>query len=437
MIFGIVSLLLLGIVDTFFISMLGTTQLAAISFAIPIYMVFISMAMGIGMALGSITSRLIGAHKHEQAARFITDTQIFAAIFAVIISALGYQFIGPLFRALGASDEVMPFISGYMSTLLFGVPMVMLVVIGNNAFRALGNVKASAIFSAILSLLNMVLDPLFIFGIGPFPELGMQGAALATVIAALLTWIGSFYTLGFREKMLVFVRPELAHFIANWRELMTIGVPAVFANLMTPFAATIMMAIIARFGSEAVAGLGVGSRIESLSLIVVFALSSTLPMFIGQNIGAGRKDRVHQALMSCLRFTVVFQTAVFILLLLCSSFIATSFSDNKEVIDVIKTFLLILPVTYGAHGVVILIMVSLNVLQRPRTALFITIIRLAILYLPLAYIGAEIWGVTGLFCGAACGNIIAGFVAFRIIKQVCKEQGVSADAMLNAAPQYR
>lgn len=429
MIFGIVSLLLLGIVDTFFISMLGTTQLAAISFAIPVYMIFISMAVGIGMALGSITSRLIGAHKHEQAARFITNTQIFSAIFAVIISALGYQLIGPLFRAMGANDEVMPFISGYMKILMFGVPMIMLIVIANNAFRAIGNVKASAIFSAVLSLLNMLLDPFFIFGIGPFPELGMRGAALATVVAALLTWIVAFYTLAFREKMLVFVRPEPACFIADLRELMTIGVPAMFANMMTPFAATIMMVMIARFGSEAVAGLGVGSRIESLSLIGVFALSSTLPMFIGQNIGADRKDRVYQALMSCLRFTVVFQTAVFILLLFCSSFIAASFSDNKEVIDVIKTFLLILPLTYGAHGVVILVMVSLNVLQRPRTALFITIIRLAVLYIPLAYIGAEIWGVTGLFCGAACGNIIAGFVAVRIIKQVCREQGISADAM--------
>ena len=115
--------------------------------------------------------------------------------------------------------------------------------------------------------------------------------------------------------------------------------------------------------------------------------------------------------------------------------ISTAFSENQAVIEVIKTYLLILPLTYSAHAVVILVMVSLNVLGRPRTALWTTIIRLLLLYIPLAYAGSLFWGVKGLFIGAGVGNVIAGLVAFRIIKAVCREQGLDqayAESLVSA-----
>jgi len=310
-------------------------------------------------------------------------------MFSVIVAVVIYLILEPLFRLMGASDDVIPYIHSYMNIMLIGTPMMMMIIISNNAFRAIGNVKASAAFSTMLALLNLGLDPLLIFGLGPFPEMGIRGAAVATVIAVLITWSSAFYVLGFHEKLLDFSIPKFSHLIPNWRDLMSIGIPSIGANVMTPVAAAVMTAMIARFGSEAVAGFGVGSRIEALSLIVVFALSSTLPMFIGQNIGAGKGERAYLALMGCLRFSLFFQTGVYALLLLFLPYIAEVFSGNMDVIQVIMAYLLILPLTYGAHAIVILTMVSLNVLRRPRTALLITIIRLLLLYLPLAYIGSK------------------------------------------------
>lgn len=428
MILAILSMMLLGLVDTFFISLLGTTELAAASFVMPIYMLLVNFALGTGMGISSLTSRLLGEQKHEEAARFITDSHILAVLIAIAIAVALFLSINQIFTVMGANDEVMPFIKGYMHILLLGAPVLILNFIGNSTFRAIGNIKMSAIFSIQLSLLNLILDPLFIFGPGPFPALGMPGAALATVISAFITWVCSFYVIGFREKLLDFAKPKSSQLMTNWRNLCSIAVPAIGANMMTPFAAAIMTGLIARFGAESVAGFGVGARIESMSLLFVFALSSTLPMFIGQNIGAGRGDRAYQALIWCLKFVVVFQLGVYVLLLLCTPFITTVFSDNPTVISVLRSYLLIVPLTYSAHGVVILAMVSLNVLRRPRTALLITIIRLMILYIPLAYLGSLMWGITGLFIGAACGNVIAGIIAFRIIKRVCSEQGLdSAD----------
>ena len=433
-ILGIISMMLMGLVDTFFISRLGTAQLAAVSFSIPVYMVLVSISLGLGMGLGALNSRLIGENRHGDSARFVTDSMMLAGAISVAMAAVMYLSIDPLFNLMGASEEVMPHIRDYMRILLVGMPFLMLAIVGNNTFRSIGNVKASAFFSSMLSIVNIVLDPLLIFGIGPFPELGMSGAALATVIASAMTWVGSVYVLKHREHLLVFTRPRLEHLLSNWRDLMSIGVPAIGANFMTPFAAAVMTAMIASHGAEAVAGFGVGSRIESVSLLVIFAVSSTLPMFIGQNLGAGRGHRGYLALMMCLRFVVLLQAGIYAVLLAASPFIASGFSDDPQVREVIRTFLLILPVTYGAHGVVILVMVSLNVMRRPRMALLITIIRLLVLYLPLAYLGSKIWGITGLFAGAALGNIIAGLAAFQIVRGICDNLGLSDPHATAAAP---
>src|SRR6056300_426510 len=358
---GNLAMHLMGIVDTFYISRLGTLELAAASFVIPIHMIYVSLALGIGMGMSSLNSRLIGESRFADSSRLISDGLIFAALFAITVAMIGSVIIDPLFRLLGADDRTLPFIRDYLNILLLGLPPLMLVVIGNSTFRSMGNIKMSAS--------NITLDPLLIFGIGPFPAMGIRGAAVATLLAASITLVISFVVLGYYEKLLDFSRPRWLYLWLNWLQILGIGVPAMGANIMTPLAAAIMTAMVARFGDFVVAGFGVGSRVETISLIFVMALSSTLPMFIGQNIGAGRQDRAYAALMGCLKFVLAFQCLIYVLLLVMGDTIAGTFSSNPEVITVITTYLMILPLTYGAHGVVVLIMVSLNVLRRPRTAL--------------------------------------------------------------------
>ena len=419
MILGVIAMMTLGFVDTWFISLLGTNQLAAIGFIIPVYMIFISVALGIGMGISSITSRLIGEGRQGSAARYVTDAQILALLFSFFIAILIGFSIDGIFSAMGATENVLPHIRNYMFILVFGLPVIMVAVICGNTFRSIGAMKTSALMSTLMASLNLVLDPLLIFGPGPFPELGIKGAAAASVIAATTTAAVAVYILAIRERLLLFTLPRLHHIRENWEELLQVAIPAMLANMMTPFAAAIMTALIAGYGAEAVAGFGVGARIETLCLLVVFALSATLPMFIGQNLGAGKGERARRALFGCLKFSIGFQVAVYTLLLLLSPYIAPAFSSDADVIRVINTFIYILPLTYGAHAVVILVMVSLNVLRRPRLGLLLIIIRLIALYLPLAYIGGFYWGITGLFAGAAAGNVIAGVIAYRVIKKVC------------------
>jgi len=418
---GNLAMHLMGIVDTFYISRLGTLELAAASFVIPVNTIYISLALGVGMGMSSLNSRLIGESRFADSSRLISDGLMFAALFAVTVAAFGLLIMTPLFRALGADDNTLPYIQDYMSILLLGLPPLMLVIIGNSTFRSMGNIKMSATLAACLSILNITIDPLLIFGLGPFPEMGIRGAATATLVSAVITLMLSIYLLGFSEKLLDLAAPRWQHLRKNWSRILGIGIPAMGANIMTPLAAAIMTAMAATYGEEVVAGFGVGSRVETISLIFVMALSSTVPMFIGQNIGAGRGERAYSALMGSLKFVLGFQCLVYIVLLLLGNTIAGTFSDDPRVMEVIRTYLLILPLTYGAHGVVVLCMVSLNVMHRPRIALLLTFVRLMVLYIPLACIGSAIWGLKGLFAGAALGNVLACCFAWSMIRKVCRE----------------
>lgn len=425
MIFGIVALMLVGVVDAWFVSMLGTDQLAALGFSLPVTLAVVSTALGMGMGISSLISRLLGEGQFDQAARLVSDARLLTLLVSLVILLVLVLFQNPLYRLLGADDDVMPYINDFMRVWLFSVPFILLMQTGNTTIRATGDPRSSAMISSVLAITNGVLDPLFIFGWGPVPAMGISGAALATVLAFVLTYLMVFYRLAFREKLIIFAWPSCEHLFRNWRALSRISVPAIFANIMTPLAAAILTAMIARFGTEAVAGFGVATRIESLALIVIFALSATLPMFIGQNLGAKKPERAHRALFISLKFGLLFQGGLFLVLALSAPYLASVFGDSEGVQIIICYYLWIVPLTYGAHGIVILVMVSLNVLNRPKTALLTTILRLMVINIPLSYAGGVLGGEVGLFFGFALGNIVAGFIAYRIILRVwAKEVGV-------------
>jgi Na+-driven multidrug efflux pump len=183
--------------------------------------------------------------------------------------------------------------------------------------------------------------------------------------------------------------------------------------MLTPIAAAIMTAMIANFGTSAVGAFGVGSRIESIASLVVLALSMTLPPFISQNLGAGKIDRVICAFKTSLKFVMIWQFVVYVVLLLTAGLIAKGFSDDQGVIELIKLFIWILPLGYGLQGVIILSNSSFNALHLPMSALVMSVIRLFVFYVPFAYIGSKVAGIEGMFVGALLGNFFTALISYR------------------------
>ncbi|USP12350.1 MATE family efflux transporter [Aeromonas dhakensis] len=412
MILGIVAILAFNLVDTFFIGMLGTQALAAISFTFPVTFVVTSLAMGLGAGLSAVMGHALGQGKHEEAARITTDNLFLAVLLVTLIAVAGALTIHPLFRLLGASDALIALIYDYMLIWYLTVPMLVLPMVGNAAIRATGDTKTPSLVMTVAGLVNGVLDPLLIFGIGPFPEWGIRGAAIATSLSWLMAMLVSLYILRHREGLLrwrLSPRPQL---LAHWRALLHVAVPASFTNMLNPLANAVLMTIFAGLGTEVVAAYGAASRVEALLLIVMMALSSVLAPFISQNCGAGNPARAKAALQLCMRFALLFQLAVYALTWLLAPFIADLFSDHPQVVRLIVLYLHLVPIGYGFQGMVMLLASALNGVRASSISFLFNGLRLFVFLLPGAWLGAKLGGEQGIYLGILLANLAAGTLAW-------------------------
>lgn len=412
MIYGMVLLMTFNLVDTFFVGLLGTKPLAAISFTFPITFTVISLTIGLGIGTSAVIARFLGAKDHESAKNAATAALLLTAFIVGIISFFGYQYTDEIFTLLGASEDLLPLIHEYMDIWYLGSICLIGPMIGNAVLRASGDTKTPSVIMGSAGLINALLDPLFIFGWGPVPAMGVKGAAIATLISWLFGLALVLYLLMVKKKLVHTGFMPLSVLSDSCKRILHIGLPAAGANMLTPIAAAVMTAIVAVYGDSAVAAFGVGSRIESIASLIVLALSMTLPPFISQNFGAGNMERVKDAYLTSIKFVLVWQVVIYALLIITSGFIADAFSKEESVADVIKMFIYILPLGYGFQGVIILTNSSFNALHKPMVALVLSIIRLFVCYLPLAYAGSHYYGLEGLFFGALLGNFVMAFISY-------------------------
>ena len=425
MLVGMLTLMTFNLVDTFFVSMLGTQQLAAISFTFPVTFTLISLAIGLSIGTSAVIAKALGADNNREAR---TDGQIalgLSAFLAGILAFLGYAFTEPLFKALGAQGEVLLFIHQYMDIWYLGAVLLVLPMVGNAILRAAGDTKTPSTIMACSGLVNAILDPMLIFGLGPIPAMGMQGAAIATLLSWVFGSVLILYLL-IKRQLIATHWVGMSQVLVISKKILRIGLPAAGANMLTPLAMAVLTAIMAAYGASAVAAFGVGARLESIACLVVLALSMTLPPFVSQNFGAGFLGRVKEAYRLCARFVLVWQFIVYLMLALLALPVARLFSDDTEVVTIISHFIWIVPLAYGLQGITILTNSSFNALHKPGSALILSVIRLFAFYVPLAWLGGILFGVTGLFFGCVLANILTASLAWTWFnKTVTKLQEVT------------
>ena len=421
MLFGMITLMSFNLVDTFFISMLGTKELAAVSFTFPITFTVISLAIGLSIGTSALIAKAHGSGDSSAAKADGLAALWLSAYLVMALSLLGYLGMDPLFRLLGATDDTLPFIHDYMSWWFFGAVFLITPMIGNAVLRAAGDTKTPSLMMACSGLINAVLDPILIFGWGPVPAMGVEGAAIASLISWLVSFGLILYLIVYRRQLIDKGHQPLKEFIAISRRILHIGLPAAGANMLTPLAMAILTAVMASYGAHAVAAYGVGARIESIASLVVLALSMTLPPFVSQNLGAGQMSRVQAGYQMCIRFVLGWQFAVYLLLAVGAWWIALWFSEDPQVVALIRSFIWILPLGYGLQGIVILTNSSFNALHLPMRALWLSIIRLFVFYVPMAWLGGKMFGVLGVYGGALLANVIIAAIAFYWFRRTLVE----------------
>lgn len=426
MLFGIMGMVIFNLVDTIYIGRLGTAELAALSFTFPVVMVITSLGLGIGVGASSLISYAIGKGNHYKVQRLTSDSLVLSMLIVMIFVLVGYTTIDPLFTALGASSEVLSLIREYMEIWYFGVPFVIVPMVGNNALRAKGDMKAPAAIMIFIVIINIILDPLLIFGLGPFPEMGLRGAAIATVIARALSLLIGLYILHYRDNMLTLKSPGYTEVMNSWKNILSIALPAAGAKMIVPIGVGILTRLIATYGEAPVAAFGAATRAEFFMLAIVMALSSVLNPFVGQNTGANRIDRTIEALNKGMRFAMLWGIGSFVVLFIAAKPIASLFSTEQEVIEYIVLYLHIVPLGYATRGVFDIIANVLNVLRKPLFSAGLIFMHMLILIVPFVYIGSYLLDITGIFIGFVIANLISGVIAWFVLKYQLNQISLTA-----------
>lgn len=412
MLFGIATMMGQGLIDAWFLGQVGDRALAAFSFGFPMLMIITSVAIGLGAGTSSVVARAIGAGDHRRARRLATDSLLLTFLVTAAMSTIGVLTIEPLFRLLGAPADMIPMIKSFMIILYSGVPFLVVGMVGTSSMRATGDTRLPGKLMIAGALLNVLLDPIFIFGLGPIPAMGLDGAATAALLARGAMFVGTLYFLVHRLDMVSFNKPDPAELRKSWAEILHVGLPAAGTNAIIPVAVVVITAMIARYGPDAVAGFGVASRIESMVLVIYYALSSVIGPLVGQNLSAGKAARIRQSLRLCAWFCLASGLVIAAILASLSGFLPGLFSQNPEVIRVTRLFLLIAPVSYGAYGIVMVMNAAFNGLGKPMPAVYISVTRMLVLYVPLALLGREWFGIVGIFGAYAIANILSGLLGY-------------------------
>ncbi len=408
MVFGMLSMVLFNLVDTFFVSWLGTQELAAMGFTFPAVMFVASVGLGFGVATSSVVSRAIGGGDYHQVRRLTTDSLIICFSLVVIFVVLGLLSMDGLFRLLGAEDRTLTLVKQYMRIWYLGVAFVVIPMVGNSAIRACGDTLFPSLIMIASTIVNVVLDPLLIFGLWGFPRLGLEGAAIATVIARAVGLVFSFLILHFREKLIDFTLPSLREFIDSVRKISYIGIPSAVSRLLMPIRMAVILRLVAGFGAAAVAAFGVAIKIEMSVFLAIMALATALIPFVGQNLGAKNFSRVQEAAKKANTFSLRLGLGSFVALVALAVPLGNLFGRDIEVARQITRYLWIMPISYGLLGCLFLTVSVLNAMNKPLLATGLDLVRVFVLYIPLAVIGSRLAGLTGLFAGLCLANLAAG-----------------------------
>ena len=418
-IIGMLAGAVYNVVDTLFVGMLkDTAALGATTVLFPVFMLISAVGLTFGMGAASVISRKLGEQKKAEAEQIASTAFFTTAVIAILFAVIGNIFIHRLLTLFGATDTILPKAEVYGSIIISGSIFQMLNMNMNNMLRAEGAARVSGTAIALGAVLNIILDPVFMFGL----NLGLAGAAWATITAQFIStvFLSSHYI---RKKTIVHIRPQsIRPSVSNYTQIMKIGIPTFLRQALGSFAMAMLTNAAAPFGDSAIAAIGITMRVIMMPMMVLFGFSQGFQPLAGYAWGAKNYSRVREAVKFSISWTSRFAIAAAVILFAGAGIIMKAFSQDSEVIRYGALALRLNVIVMPFLGMQLTYAFLYQALGRGLPSLLLAVARQGIFFLPIVLTLPNIFGLTGVYSSQPAADaltvIVTALLGFRISKEL-------------------
>jgi len=421
-----VTLSLYNIVDTFWVSKLGHEAIAALTIVFPYQILVIALGVGTGIGIAALVSRRFGENNPEATNHVAGQTFFLSVFWGLIFMMFAVFFSEGILTTFGATPDIMEYGTQYLVITAYGAPQVIFALVASNLIRGSGDAIKPMIIMITASAINIILDPFMILGLGPFPEMGVRGAALATVIAQSFGAIlALYYLLAHRTAF----RIRVGHLRPNMPilgDIYRVGAPSSILEITESLCFILFNIAVSSFGSIAIAAVGIVLRIADLAFMPIIGLSHGLLPIIGFNFGAGYLKRLWKAVKLA---SVGIMLALGVITLFIEIFapqIVGIFSDNPELLTITVPAMRIMLSAMLLIGPSVMFITTFQGLSKGTMALILSLVRQFIFFLPLLYLLRYLLGLHGVWLSLPASDVLGFIVTFSILYREYRRQRKSA-----------
>jgi putative MATE family efflux protein len=410
---------LFAVVDVFFVGKLGVDAIATVGLTEAIIMIVYSICVGLSMGVTAMVSRRVGEKKHKDASDVAFQGILIGVFLAFIIGVLGFIFAKDLLHLMGASDELISQGYGYTQVLIGGNVTIMLLFILNAVFRGAGDASIAMRALWISNGLNLILDPLFIFGIGTIEGLGVQGAAIATTIGRSVGVGYQLYILFNGRSVIKLIRTNMVFRFKIMQRLIKVSLGGMGQYLISTASWIFLVRIISYFGSDAVAGYTISIRIIIFTILPSWGISNAAATLVGQNLGASQPERAEKSAWKCAFYNMVFLFVISVVFFVFAEFLVGIFNAEGEVLrnGVIALRYICAGYLFFAYGMVV--SQAFNGAGDTRTPTIVNFFSYWMLQIPLAYLLAMYtdFEIKGIYIAILAAEIFLAIVVVLIFRR--------------------
>ncbi len=414
---SMITMALYNIIDTFWVARLGHEAIAALTIVLPFHILVIAVGVGSGIGINSLTSRRFGEGNIEATNRAAGQVFPLAGFFGVIFLTVAVFLAQPILTFLGATPDIMDYARQYLVTIGFGIPFMLSLIMVNNLLRGSGDAVRPMVFTITAQVINIILDPVLIFGYGPFPEMGVQGAALATVISqGFGAGLGFFYLIA-RKSAYRIRLPYLKPNFSVLGDIYRVGFPSMIVMFMESLMFGLFNSFLSAFGSIAIAGGGLAIRIADLAFMPIIGTAHGLLPIVGYSFGAGLWKRLWRAVSLASWSLVVIMGIATVVLEIFAPQLLGIFSTDPELMALAVPAMRIILSSLCIVGPLIMFITVFEGLSKGKDVLFLSLVRQLVFFIPLLFILPRFLGTNGIWMAIPIsdwlGFLVAGLWLFR------------------------